>query len=151
MSEDLFKQVSLNNGYKVIRHASSDEDMFEHWDWLCEKDSKLLKIEVKGKKHLWRNGPELLDSICVEWRNVRGNNGWIYGKSDLIAFHVDRLFLIFNREELLKSCEKLVNFNKEVKSFKDSYNCIYTRPNRDDRMSLIKLSDVCKPLEVLKV
>ena len=70
--------------------------MHSHIDyWLAmNPDGKKWGVDVKGNN--------LPDEIWVEFKNVRGNDGWLYGGATIIAFDMPEEggFSIVDREEL---------------------------------------------------
>ena len=100
-------------------------------------------VDVKGNN--------LLDEICVEFRNVRGDLGWVAGKATWIAFDMPELkgFVRVDREELLDWCKKNVDFESVV-SKKDAYRKIYQRKDRQDKITMLVISDLMQ-LESYKV
>jgi len=78
----------------------------------------------------------------VEFKNVRGNDGWLYGKATYIAFELVDEFIIVQTTDLAKLCEKLVDKKKRVSKAKDALYSLYTRKGQKDEISIIKLSDV---------
>ena len=149
--EELFRSLCNKNGYKCFRHSNKIEDINEHWDFLLFKDANFYKIDIKGKKHIRRNGRSLKNSICVEWKNVNGDPGWIYGRADIIAFFINNEFLLYKRRDLLNSCLDITDFEKRVDSFSESKNCVYRREYRKDLISLVQLSEICEPIEIWKI
>ena len=78
--------------------------MHEHIDyWLAmNPDGRKWGVDVKGNN--------LPDEIWVEFKNVRGNPGWLYGGAAIIAFDMPEEggFSIVDRQELAFFCEKHV-------------------------------------------
>lgn len=145
-SEDNLIKCSDTLGLEFVRHANKSEDMNEHWDLLFKNQcfsinyNSEIKIDVKSQRKEKRGGKLLKDYFIIEWKNVSGNDGWIYGKADCITYEYDGYFYIFNREELLDISHRLINFDKRVGTFLESKNCIYQRKNRNDQMSLVSIS-----------
>lgn len=63
-----FRQL---RGDKIVREATRDENIYEHWDLL---DSELGRLDVKSHKVKDRRGN--VPAIWWEVTNVRGNPGW---------------------------------------------------------------------------
>jgi hypothetical protein len=104
-----FKKIS---DYSFKRHATISEDINEHWDLLFIKDSQELKIDVKAHRHKYRYGPLLEEFFVIEWKNVKGNKGWILGEADVIAYEYFDDFYTFSRNQLLNYSFMCVNFGK---------------------------------------
>ena len=103
MADGRFVRAARNKGLLVTK-ATARQDMHEHVDyWLAmNKDGKNWGVDVKGNN--------LPDEIWVEFKNVRGDDGWLYGGATIIAFDMPEEggFSIVDREELDFFCEKHV-------------------------------------------
>ncbi len=111
--------------------SSRDEDIKMHVDYWHGEDG----VDVKGNN--------LPDEIWVEFKNVRGDDGWLYGGATIIAFDMPEEggFSIVDRDELAFFCEKHVR-NEKVDNKKDAYLKRYTRRDRQDVISILKLHDL---------
>ena len=107
---------------------------------------KEIKVDVKGPKKVSRSSTDLNDDfIWVEFKNVRGDAGWLYGESDLIAFYhnSNSSFYLVKTTELAALCENLCD-NKRVFYSNEALYHKYTRPGRKDVLSMIKFEDLLK-------
>ena len=79
----------------------------------------------------------------VSFKNVRGDKGWLYGGANIIAFDIPEEggFSIVDREELAFFCEKHVR-DEAVSNKGDAYLKKYTRRDREDVISILKLHDI---------
>ena len=113
------------------RKSSFEEDVKMHVDYWHGS----LGVDVKGNN--------LLDEIWVEFRNVKGNLGWVAGEAEWIAFDMPEVngFVRVDREELLDWCKKNVDF-KSVVPKKDAYRKIYQRKDRLDKITMLVISDL---------
>ena len=136
MAEVRFVRAARNKGL-LVKKATAKEDIHEHVDyWLAmNKDGKHWGVDVKGNN--------LPDEIWVEFKNVRGNDGWLYGGAIIIAFDMPEEggFAIVDRDELAFFCEKHVRHEK-VTNKKEAYLKRYTRKDRMDEISILKLHDL---------
>jgi len=136
MAEVRFVRAARNKGLLVTK-SSHTEDIHKHIDyWLAmNADGKKWGVDVKGNN--------LPDEIWVEFKNVRGNEGWLYGGASIIAFDMPEEggFSIVDREELAFFCEKHVS-DEKVKNKKEAYLKRYTRKDREDVISILKLHDL---------
>ena len=136
MAEVRFVRAARNKGLLVTK-ATAKQDMHEHIDyWLAmNKDGKKCGVDVKGNN--------LPDEIWVEFKNVRGDDGWLYGGATIIAFDMPEEggFSIVDRDELAFFCEKHVKEEK-VTDKKHAYLKKYTRKDRQDVISILKLHDL---------
>ena len=136
MAEVRFIRAARKKGLLVTK-SSHTEDIHDHIDyWLAmSNQGKRWGVDVKGNN--------LPDEIWVEFKNVRGNDGWLYGGTTIIAFDMPEEggFAIVDREELAFFCEKHVRGEK-VSNKKDAYLKRYTRKDREDVISILKLHDI---------
>ena len=136
MAEVRFVRAARNK-VLLFTKATAKQDMHEHVDyWLAmNQDGKNWGVDVKGNN--------LPDEIWVEFKNVRGDDGWLYGGATIIAFDMPEEggFSIVDRDELAFFCEKHVR-NETVTNKKDAYLRKYTRKDRQDVISILKLHDL---------
>ena len=136
VAEVRFVRAARNKGLHVTK-STHTEDMHDHIDyWLAMSDlGKRWGVDVKGNN--------LPDEIWVEFKNVRGDAGWLYGGATIIAFDIPEEggFSIVDREELAFFCEKHVK-NEAVSNKKDAYLKKYTRKDREDVITILKLHDI---------
>ena len=136
MAEVRFVRAARNKGLLVTK-ATAKQDMLEHVDyWLAmNHDGKKWGVDVKGNN--------LPDEVWVEFKNVRGDDGWLYGGATIIAFDMPEEggFAIVDRDELAFFCEKHVR-DEKVTDKKHAYLRKYTRQGREDVISILKLHDL---------
>ena len=136
MAEVRFVRAARNKGLLVTK-ATAKQDMHEHVDyWLAmNHDGKKWGVDVKGNN--------LPDEVWVEFKNVRGDDGWLYGGATIIAFDMPEEggFAIVNREELAFFCEKHVS-DEVVTDKRYAYLKKYTRKDRKDVITILKLHDL---------
>ena len=79
VAEVRFVRAARNKGLHVTK-STHTEDIHDHIDyWLAMSDlGKKWGVDVKGNN--------LPDEIWVEFKNVRGDKGWLYGGASIIAF-----------------------------------------------------------------
>ena len=77
--------------------------------------------------------------IWIELHGVRPkDNGWLYGKSKVIAFETKESFLLVKRCDLISLVEKYVDMNSEVYSAQEARYKIYQRRGRADKITMIE-------------
>ena len=136
MAEVRFLRSARAKGLFVTK-SSRNEDMHQHIDyWLA----------MAGQQSRWGvdvKGNNLPDEIWCEFKNVAGNPGWMYGGASIIAFDMPEEggFSIVDREELALFCEKHVK-DEAVTNKKDAYLKKYTRKDRQDVITILKLHDI---------
>ena len=140
-----FVLATKNKGY-TIKKSDEYDDINNHIDFFVNTNNNKIRVDVKSHKRESRNGKFLVDATWIEFRNVHGNLGWLYGKADYIAFDRGIKFLLIKRNKLQEVCEKIVDFKRIVDNPKKAYNCVYTRKNRSDLISIVKFSDLTHKL-----
>ena len=136
VAEVRFVRAARNKGLLVTK-SNHTEDIHEHIDyWLAMSgEGQRWGVDVKGNN--------LPDEIWVEFKNVNGKKGWLYGGANIIAFDMPEEggFSIVDRQELAFFCEKHVR-NEFVDHKRDAYLKKYTRKDREDVISILKLHDI---------
>lgn len=135
VAEVRFVRAARNKGL-FVKKSSHTEDMHKHIDyWVALKSGKKWGVDVKGNN--------LPDEIWCEFKNVNGDDGWMYGGSNYIAFDMPEEggFVIVSREELAFFCEKYVS-DEMVSDKSMAYLRKYQRKNRKDIITKIRLSDI---------
>ena len=86
IAEDNFKKEAIKRGYK-IKKSDSQSDMYKHIDfYMSSEDGPPFSVDVKGRKKAARKSNSYDDVYTwVEFNNVRGNKGWLYGEADYIV------------------------------------------------------------------
>jgi hypothetical protein len=127
-------------GYET-RKASRKEDIYDHIDyWVKRRNYNNEKIEsgvdIKGCNH-----PEC---VWIEFKNVNGNKGWMYGKAEFIAFDIPEIggFAVVQRKDLAEYAERVVEMVFVSKS--EATRKLYQRAGRQDVISRIHLEDLQK-------
>jgi hypothetical protein len=128
-----------------VREATLKEQ-FEHIDYIVTKNNTEIAFDVKAMKKISRSSSKFSsDLVWVEFKNVSGKDGWLYGKSQYIAFEREDDYVIVYRKKLLDFCEKNVKKEKVFYS-KDALYKMYTRDGRKDIISIIRMNDLIKEL-----
>lgn len=144
-AEDRFVKVSKQNGLYTEK-SSKSADMFAHYDYFLLPNSSTplflgIKVEVKSAKRMKRSDNNVnYDILYVEFRNVNGELGWLYGEADYVAFEQSNGFLMIKRKNLVDIAENRVKmtFTNRPTLYK-SYKR-FDRPN--EHVGLISVSDV---------
>jgi hypothetical protein len=86
------------------------------------------------------------DSIhWVEIQNVKGKEGWLYGRAHYIAFELNDKWIVCKRTDILKLINEKV-LDKTIKTSKELYT-YYQRKGRED----IIIKVLSKDLKLLAV
>lgn len=142
-AEKTFVKMARARGCKV-RKSTKHEDSALHFDFEISKGEVVKKIEVKAIKKISRKDSACQDEWAwVEFKNIVGGNGWIYGKADYVAFEREKDFVMIDRKEMVKVCEEAVDFSKRVKKSSEAHYGIYNRSDRpDEEVSLVEISKI---------
>lgn len=126
-----FVEQKYRRIFPDIEPSSLSEDRFKHIDFWHGSDG----VDVKGN-----NFPE---SIWIEFKNVQGHLGWLFGEARWIAFDVPELagFVRVERQELVDWCKENVDY-QVLASKGDCYRKGYQRDGRKDLITKICLADL---------
>jgi hypothetical protein len=132
-TEDLFVSACTKLGYACTK-TNASIDIFDHIDFYIDRPSGRTSVDVKGNN--------TIDSIWVEFKNVRGKDGWLYGKAQYIAFDMPELngFVMVGRNELKDRCEEIIE--KVFVGKNEAIRKLYTRYGREDVIAQIQLNDI---------
>lgn len=131
-------ELEFFNMFDDIRKSDREEDMFGHYDFII---ADRIKVDVKGAKKINRWDEEPNHEIhYVEFRNVKGNDGWVLGKADYIAFEYNDTFLLVKRIALKELCLNKIK-SKEILNVKKLYQ-YYRREGREDIITLVPTKDI---------
>ena len=144
-AEDIFQNLANLRGFEV--KPATGMEQFDHVDFHLtsnEEDGKMkAMVDVKARKRITRKDSEFQDDwIWVEFKNVRGREGWLYGLADFIAFEREEDFVLAFRKELADWCENNVDLETKVKSPDEAIYLTYTRKGKQDLISLIRMEDI---------
>jgi hypothetical protein len=129
--------------------SSQEEDIIKHVDfwWYSPKKGK-IGIDVKGIKKNNRKDNNVDDTIhWIEIQNVNGKKGWIYGKSEYIAFRTLSQIIFVKTNNLIEISENVLKTNNIVDCNPKECYIPYQRYQRKDIIykiptnELIKISD----------
>jgi len=135
VAEVRFIRAARDLGLEVTKSSRSD-DMNKHVDyWLAYDGVGRWGVDVKGNN--------LPDEIWVEFLNVRGDKGWLYGEARIIAFDMPEEggFVVIDRLDLVDYCEENVK-DILVEKKHDAHLKKYSRKDREDVITMLKLLDL---------
>ncbi len=119
--------------------SNREQDMHEHWDVMDEMG---VKYDVKGMKKYRRSDDNPTDRLhWIELRNVNGDDGWLYGGADVIAFETRRWWIVVERIILARFVKENVPNTKERVQRPEPYK-LYSREGRNDLMTLLPTVDL---------
>lgn len=129
------KELWFRFGVQPIE-STTEEDMFSHWDFRVQGykyDAKSKeRTEVDGKKYIW-----------VEFKNVRGKKGWLFGEADYIAFDFDTFWMVAGRKKLLEVIKPKVDWDTLVDEVDEKIPwTMYSRRGREDGVMWIDVLSI---------
>ena len=156
-----FRQKIRDRGW-IFKQSTREEDMHDHVDChVFVKDMgrvvRHMKIELKGRKYNCRANEGKREHRCqyIEFLNVNGDKGWLFGEADYIAIEGDSKFYLIERKAMITFCEDLFgvdlkqslkniekDLSKHVWSTQPALHKLYRRRNRKDLVTQISMSDV---------
>jgi len=144
-AETKFRKLCSAKGFKVVK-STREQDMREHWDFLVNTSRVDVKAMKKLNRHDTKANPYI---VYVEFRNVRGDNGWLYGEADWIALETEWGFVLVKRLDLVELAETKISSDF---TNRPTVNKSYRRSDRpDEHVGLLNLGDVLQlPYKVIK-
>ena len=101
----------------------------------------------KARKRMSRKSKKLQDEFTwLEFRNVRGNTGWLCSGADTIAFERKHDFVLIDRHPLLQFAEDRCDLTDFVEESSDAIYKAYTREGRQDLISIVSMDDMMTEL-----
>ena len=140
--EIVMKAVEKAFGFQT-EPATRTEDMKKHIDFFIIKDGKRYGIDVKGVKRGNRNSTKDEEIHWIEFKNVRGDDGWLYGDAVCIAFMTNSSVLFVSRKKLADYAEEKKKGKELVYGTAPSdFYIPYQRKNRKDETIKVPTSDL---------
>lgn len=120
------------------RKANRDEQI-NHIDFY----SNLGTFDVKSTKRVSRNDKKYTQELVwLEFKNVQGREGWLFGSADYIAFERKDDFLVVKKNFLQGLASSKCDIANKVNNSSDALYKGYQREGRKDLISLIKVEDI---------
>lgn len=126
------------------KKATQKQDIYDHIDfwWDSPKMGK-IGIDVKGIKKANRGDSDYDDTInWLELLNVKGNPGWIYGKSTYIAFRTLTNILFVKTVKLQEYVKEKVKGKGVVRENPKEFYVPYQRKGRQDMIIKVPTTDL---------
>ena len=143
-AEQLFDQIAESKSLE-IKNAKRRENMQKHIDKYVTDDVGTWSVDIKARKKTSRSNSQAQDDwIWIEFQNVRGDVGWLYGEADRIAFETQDNFIIVDRSSLIDYVENAVDMGKSVKYSSQAQYRTYRRAGRNDLLTMVELSEIKK-------
>ena len=146
-AEQLFDQIATSK-HLEIKSAKRRDNIQKHIDKYVIDDVGTWSVDIKARKKTRRSDDNAQDDwIWIEFQNVRGNTGWLYGEADYIAFETQDNFVIVKKDSLIKYVEGAVDMGKSVKYSGEAKYKTYRRAGRNDLLTMVELSEIKKNCE----
>jgi hypothetical protein len=143
-AEQLFDQIADSKSLE-IKNAKRRENIHKHIDKYVTDETGTWSVDIKARKKTSRRNSQAQDDwIWIEFQNVRGNTGWLYGDADRIAFEAQDNFTIVEKDSLIKYVENVVDMGKSVKYSSQAQYRTYRRAGRNDLLTMVELSEIKK-------
>lgn len=122
------------------RAANKSEQIKQHIDFHTDRGT----VDVKAMKKIKRSDNSFQNEyVWLEFKNVRGNVGWLCSNVDWIAFERPSSFLMVNRADLEEKARSICDLdNLTTKGGMEALYRGYQRKGRKDLISMIKMSDI---------
>lgn len=146
-----FEEIAERKGYSPARSARKRFKDVSHILKAKGQYGKPIDLRFDLKKR--KNKKQSEEWIWVEFKNSKGEPGWLHGHSHFIAFERQFDFIIVNRRELLDflgSCKKIRYDLPFVTLAKKAKYKIYKRPGKKEEITQINIKDL-ESLESFKI
>ena len=141
-AEQLFDQIAASK-HLEIKNAKRRDNIQKHIDKYVTDDVGTWSVDIKARKKTRRSDDNAQDDwIWIEFQNVRGNTGWLYGEADYIAFETQDTFVIVKKDSLIDYVEGVVDMGKSVKYSGEAKYKTYRRAGRNDLLTMVELSEI---------
>jgi hypothetical protein len=152
-AEDMFEQWLIQHN-RVYRKATLEEQ-YQHIDFVIEhpETKEIVTVDIKAPKKRNRHDVNTSqDILWVEFVNVIGKDGWLYGNNKYVVFYKsdENCFYSVLTKELANLCENICNQGIAYNSYDALYKK-YTRKGRQDVISMIYFSDIFKCESVARI
>lgn len=129
-AEDKFKE-SIETFFGATVTDASLSEQYSHTDFTCDVN---FKVDVKSMKD-----PH---TIWIEFKNVRGDEGWLYGEATHFAFERPTCFVVVTQSNLISLVDAKVDMETIVDKADDCLYKVYSRLNRKDLLTKIRPTDL---------
>tara|TARA_R110002020_G_scaffold401255_3_gene611479 strand:+ start:630 stop:1124 length:495 start_codon:yes stop_codon:yes gene_type:complete len=142
--EKKFEKWCIKRGNRVYE-PPTQVNIEDHIDVIIyNKKDERHTADIKSRKRISRSGDKQSAWTWVEFTNVMGKVGWLYGKADYVIFEMDEGWLFVKLEKLKNLSEKLVDTETIVDTARAAKYKLYQRAGRKDRISLIEIDEIKK-------
>lgn len=158
-AKEVKDSIELQDSNLECIYSCREVDMESHIDMTIrhkyDKNIMPITCDVKARKGCRGLNLKRIDDnhvkyineyTIVEYRNVRGEDGWIKAKEmDFIIHEYYNMIMVIKREELKEMTDKrlLENGYEKVERLEDAIYKLYTR-NDKDIMTVVPMDDILK-------
>lgn len=134
----LIRGLKAEESFKKLLGASATKsspfaDRMDHYDFNVKFDVKKIRsVDEWGEANY----------VWIELMNIKGNEGWLYGKSDYIAFETLSYWVIVETKKLREFIAERVT-NPELLMDKKELYRLYRRAGRLDKLVMLPILDIC--------
>lgn len=140
--EKRFEKWCVKRGNRVYE-PPKQVNIEDHIDVIIyDKKDNRHTADIKAQKRIHRSSDKQLSWTWVEFTNVNGKAGWLYGKADYIIFSLNKGWLFVKLNKLKDLSERLVDMDTIVKTPQAAKYKIYQRPGRKDKIALIEIGEI---------
>lgn len=127
---------------KTVVKATEYQNKYEHIDFFVDG----ISVDVKGEKKENRYDKDITkELIWLEFKNVKGNVGWLCSDVQKIAFKIRESYYVFDRQTLLDFTRHFIEQGVIYK--KKKYRKLYRRLGQKDLITYVYLKDIIHLLE----
>ena len=95
-----FEDLAESRGYSPKRTRRHDFNNVTHLLKAKGKNGKPVEIRFDVKKI--KNKKQSQEWLWIEFKNAKGEDGWIHGDAHFVAFERNYDFVVVNRKEMVK-------------------------------------------------
>ena len=128
-AEKEFAGMYLSDPKNVVINPTEKQDCEEHWDLMIND----CKVDVKAIK---KNNENI---HFIEFKNVQGKRGWLYGIADYFAFETNDYWIIVKGSKL----KKWIHEKCKDKIYGMGVYELGSRPGARDLITKVKTIDLC--------
>lgn len=145
-----FEDLAESRGYSPKRTRRHDFNNVTHLLKAKGKNGKPLEIRFDVKKI--KNKKQSQEWLWIEFKNAKGEDGWIHGDAHFVAFERNYDFVVVNRKEMVKMLNggKIRYDLPFVGLAKKAKYRIYKRSGKPEEITQINVKDL-KTLESYQV
>lgn len=164
-SEEQFVDILTTFHFKVF-DATKEENIKDHIDkyfttpeTIYWSSNQKFSVDIKGIKDFSKctELPKNMFYNILEYTNVNGKDGWLFGKADYVAFETETDFMLVERQKLINFAKDNIsnfridldeNFEKEhgrKPTICDAFHKLFRRPKTHDIITVVSNEEL-KPL-----